>query len=118
MALLWGLVGGVFAELPILSKREPLSSPPGAHQHPSFPRTVSRADWQTKIIPQPRERCFFQAQEVAPLQMANLNQIENLGQNHAATGGRVHDGRWLHLPASLEKSKRLRRLNPQPEPLI
>lgn len=50
--------------------------------------------------------------------MANLNQIENLGQKYAMSGKGVHDGSWLDLPASLEKLKRLRCLNPQPEPLI
>lgn len=68
--------------------------------------------------PSPESPLFFKPRKFASLQMANLNQIENLGQKYALSAEGVHDGSWLDLPASLEKLKRLRCLNPQPEPLI
>lgn len=72
------LVGG----LPMLSKREPalFLFTLRAHQHSRFPSMVSRTGWQTKVFPKPRKLSFLQAQEFSPLQMANLNQIENLRQ--------------------------------------
>lgn len=61
---------------------------------------------------------FFECRKLSPLQMSNLNQIQNLGQKHTMIGKCVCDESWLSLPASLEKLKQLRCLNPQPELMI
>lgn len=103
----------------MLSKQEPLSIfMLESTSIPAFPALLAEKTVRQKFSSSPESSLFFTLMEFSPLQMTNLNQIENLGQKHAMAGERVHDGSWLGLPAPLEKSKRLRCLNPQPEPLI
>lgn len=103
----------------MLSKQEPSSSfTLESTSIPAFLALLAEHTGRQKSSPSPESSLFIKPGKFCPLQMANLNQIENLGQKHAMTGERVHDGSWLGLSASLEKSKRLRCLNPQPESLI
>lgn len=105
--------------LPVLSKQEPSSILTlESISIPAFLALLAEQTGRQKSSPSPESSLFIKPGKFHPLQMANLNQIENLGQKHAMTGERVHDRSWLGLPASLEKSKQLRCLNPQPEPLI
>lgn len=85
---------------------------------PGTPALLAEETGKQKSSQIPERPLFFKPRKFASLQMANLNQIENLGQKHAMSGEGGHDGSWLDLPASLEKSKQLRCLNPQPESLI
>lgn len=90
-ALLWGLTAEKhWGTNSAASTQETQSSSVftlRAHEHPSFPSTVSTAD---RSPPQAQRALFSSSLGMfSPFQMANLNQIENLGQKHAMNGERV-----------------------------
>lgn len=89
-----------------------------AHQHVTFPSTVSRAG---ESPPQAQKAVFFSFQ---PEKFSPNDQLKpdwKPGAKNTQGAGRAsgaHDRSWLGFPAPPEKSERLRCLNPQPEPLI